>query len=133
MVLSMSKTEMSKREVKKLQNRPEEGQGMPLVERLRADLRSAMKARQNGTVTALRKMLSTIDNAGAVEVDTSYVPLVGITKDVPRRELSDEQLLDLLRIEADERRSALAEFERLGKPVEAEQMRLELDLFARYL
>jgi uncharacterized protein YqeY len=104
-----------------------------LVERLRADLRNAMKARQSSAVIALRTMLSTIDNAGAVEVDPSFVPLTGVTKDVPRRELSEEQQLDLLRAEAEGRRTALETYEALGKHAEAEQMRLELEVFARYV
>ena len=118
------------------ENSPNQPKAMPsvlLVERLRADLRNAMKARQSGVVLALRKMLATIDNASAVEVDTSFVPLTGITNDVPRRERSEAELLDLLRVEADERRSALAEYERLGKHAEAEQLRLEVELFARYV
>jgi uncharacterized protein YqeY len=78
-------------------------------------------------------MLSIIDNAGAVEVDTSVVPLSGISKDVPRRELSEAQIVDLLRAEAAARDSAMITYEQLGKHEEAQRLRLELDVFARYL
>jgi hypothetical protein len=78
-------------------------------------------------------MLSIIDNAGAVEVDTSIVPLFGISKDVPRRELSEAQIVDLLRAEAAARHSAAIRYEQLGKHEEAQRLYLELDVFARYL
>jgi uncharacterized protein YqeY len=104
-----------------------------LVERLKADLRSAMKARESSTVMTLRAMLSALDNATAVEVDASFVPLYGRTPDVPRRELSEAQQLEILRTEAESRRSTMRQFEQLGKVEDAARMRAELEVFARYL
>jgi uncharacterized protein len=65
---------------------------LPLRARLKADLPKAMKARQSNAVTALRTVLAAIDNAEAVEVDTSLVPLVGISNDVPRKVLTEEDV-----------------------------------------
>jgi uncharacterized protein YqeY len=106
---------------------------MQLVDRLKADLRSAMKARDNIRIATLRMIVSALDNATAVEVDTSYVPLVGLTPDVPRRELSDAQQRAILHQEADGRRNALRRYQELGKSDEAERMRAELAVLTPYL
>jgi uncharacterized protein len=106
---------------------------MPVIIRMKADLLTAIKARQNSAVAALRSMLSAIDNAGAVEVDTSVVPLVGISADVPRRVLSEAEVWELLRAEAKVRQSAIARYEELGKIEDAERLRAELEVVARYL
>jgi uncharacterized protein YqeY len=106
---------------------------MSLVEQLRADLRMAMKARDSARVNALRTILSALDNATAVEVDTSYVPLQSITPDVPRREVSEAEQRAILRAEADGRRRAIEQYEQNGKKQEAARLQAELDVFAAYL
>jgi uncharacterized protein len=106
---------------------------MPIVIRMKADLLIAMKARQSSAVAALRSMLSAIDNAGAVDVDPSIVPLVGRSADVPRRVLSEAEVWALLRAEAGARRSAIASYEELGKIEEAARLRAELEVVTRYL
>jgi uncharacterized protein YqeY len=106
---------------------------MPVIERLKADLRGAMKARDSARVMTLRTMVAALDNATAVEVDSSYVPLAGRTPDVPRRELGEEQQLDILRAEAAGRRKAVEQYERLGQQEEAARVRAELAVFAAYV
>src|SRR5688572_11759951 len=103
------------------------------MERLKADLRGAMKARANVRGMTLRTMISTLDNATAVELDPSSVPLTGRTPDVPRREVSEHAQLDLVRGEATRRRRALQQYEDLGKVAEAARLRAELEVFAEYL
>lgn len=107
--------------------------GIELVERLKADLRAAMKVRDNVRLMTLRTMISALDNATAVEVDTSFVPMEGRTPDVPRRELDEQEQLAILRAEADRRRSALRQYKALGKLDEAARLRAELQVFADYL
>jgi hypothetical protein len=104
-----------------------------IVERLKADLRTAMKDRQSSRVVALRTMLSALDNAGAVEVDPSFVPLAGRTPDVPRKELSEDEQLTILRREALGRLASIQQYERLGKLEEAARLRAELEAFAGYV
>lgn len=104
-----------------------------LVERLKADLKVAMKERQSSRVIALRTMLSALDNASAVEVDRSFVPLEGRTPDVPRKELSEEEQLDILRREAQGRLASIHKYEQLGKLDEAARLRAELLAFAGYV
>ena len=104
-----------------------------LVDRLKAHLRHAMKSRDVVVTMTLRTMLSALDNATAVEVDRSYVPMAGRTPDVPRRELSEHEQIELLQHEAEGRRRALQQYEQLGKDAEAMQLRRELEVFALYL
>lgn len=106
---------------------------MGVVERLKADLLRAMKARDIVRVSTLRTMLSALDNATAVEVDPSFVPLQGVTPDVPRRELSEADQLDLLRVEAVQRRKAALHYETLGKQDEATRLWAEVAVFADYV
>jgi hypothetical protein len=100
---------------------------------LKTDLRTAMKVRDTLRVATLRTMISALDNATAVAVDTSLVPLEGRTPDVPRRELNVQEQLDILRAEAAGRRSAVERYERLGKEQEAARIRAELEVFGPYL
>src|SRR3954462_11119316 len=106
---------------------------MSLVARLKADLTNAMKAQDTLRVATLRTMLSALDNATAVDVDPSYVPLQGMTPDVPRKELDEADQLAILLAEADARRRAIEQYEKIGKHHEAAHLRAELEQFAAYL
>lgn len=106
---------------------------MSLRERLKADLKTAMKARQLHTINTLRTALAAIDNAEAVDVDPSFVPLNGITKDVPRKVLSEADMDAILRAEAENMRTALAHYEAGGKTAEAEILREKLNTLLPYL
>ena len=106
---------------------------MSLVERMKSDLLASMKARDSIRVATLRTMISALDNAGAVPVDTHIVPMSGLTPDVPRRELSEDEQLDILRGEADGRRKALRQYETLGQTDVALRLRAELDVITGYL
>lgn len=109
------------------------GEPVSLVGRLKMDLLEAMKARALVRVATLRTMISALDNATAVEVDPSFVPLQGRTPDVPRRELSEQEQLAILRAEAASRRSAVERYSGLGKMTEAAHIQQELEVFAPYL
>lgn len=106
---------------------------MTIFEQLKADLLKARKARDGVRVETLRTMISALDNATAVEVDASFVPIEGHTPDVPRRELSEQDCLGILRVEAEGRQSALAQYEQLGRANEAARLREELAIVAEYL
>ena len=106
---------------------------MSLRTQLKTDLRHAMKARQKETVTALRILLAAIDNAEAVQTDTSFVPVAGRTNDVPRKLLTEAHIQQILQAEAAKQREALAECERLGQNDAAEQIRAELAVMSKYL
>lgn len=69
-----------------------------LEERLKADLRWALRARDRTVVAALRAAVAAIDNAGSVGIpEDGRAPVVGKAADVPRRELTEEDVVGILR------------------------------------
>jgi hypothetical protein len=84
-------------------------------------------------VSTLRSTLAEIDNAEAVEVDTSFVPLVGRTNDVPRKVLTEAEIRAILQSEADQIKLALAEYERVGRVEKAAELQAAWELLAGYL
>lgn len=90
-----------------------------LKDRLRSDLTAAMKAREQIRAGALRMVLTAITNA---EVAGKQA-----------RELTDEQILDVLTSEAKKRREAAAAFAAGGREEKAAQERAELAVITEYL
>jgi uncharacterized protein YqeY len=96
------------------------GTGMSaLKERLRGDLTAAMKGREQIRAGALRMVLTAITNA---EVAGKQA-----------RELTDEQILDVLTSEAKKRREAAVAFAEGGREEKAAQERAELAVITEYL
>lgn len=108
---------------------------MQLREQMKADLRQAMKARQNATVATLRTILAAIDNAEAVPVDatTPIIPLATQSPDVPRKVLSAADIQAIVQKEIADLRAASAEYARLGQTAEAERLQIAANLLAGYL
>ena len=102
-------------------------------QRLKVDLLRAMKARQMKVVSTLRSTLAEIDNAEAVEVDTSVVPLVGRSNDVPRKILTEAEIRAILQREADQITMALADYERRGRVEKTAELQAAWDLLMGYL
>lgn len=95
-------------------------QTMPeLVDRIDADLRQAMRDRNQAAKLALRAVKTAL-----IEVSTS-----GEQAHV----LSEEEVMAVLQREAKRRREAADEFERLGDPVRAAAEREELAVLETYL
>jgi uncharacterized protein len=90
-----------------------------LKDRLRADLTAAMKARDKARSSTLRMVMTAITNA-EVAGDTA-------------RELSDEEVTDVLTKEAKRRREAATAFEEGGRTESAAKERAEADVIAEYL
>ncbi len=105
----------------------------PIREQLKAGLAKAMKARQTSVISALRTILSEIDNAEAVEFTASAVPVVGLSKDVPRKILSEVEMRSILKREYHGIKQSLKEYQRLEKHEEAGQLQAELEALASYL
>jgi uncharacterized protein len=76
----------------------------------------------------LCSMLGAIDNAEAVEV----VQLAGVTE-VARRELSEEQIRDLMNTEIDERLTAANDYVEHGHADQAAALRAEATVLADLL
>jgi hypothetical protein len=101
-----------------------------LRQRLQSDLRAAMKARARRDVAVLRQLIAAIDNAGAVPVP----PKTELNQcEVERRSLGIDDIRALLQHEFDLRRRAADEFSSLGRTVEAESAKFEIDVVARYM
>lgn len=92
---------------------------------LRAALRDAMRAKQPGLVSVLREALAAIDAAEAVDLAAAPSAQAGVIAggvaglgagDVPRRVLSADEVLTVLRDEVRARRAAAAEYAALGQP-----------------
>jgi uncharacterized protein len=101
-----------------------------LRQRLQSDLRAAMKARAGRDVAVLRQLIAAIDNAGAVPVPPKTEP---IQCEVERLSLGSDEIQALLQHEFDLRRRAADEFNSLGRTVEAESAKFEMDVVARYM
>jgi len=106
---------------------------MPLRQRLKADLLGAMKARQNHVVSTLRSTLAEIDNAEAVEVDASFVPMAGRSNDVPRKVLTEAEIRAILQSEADQIKLALAEYGSVGRAEKAAELQAAWEVLVGYL
>lgn len=98
-----------------------------------------MKARDRSAVSALRSVLAAIDNAEAVDTgDVKAGALedsaVGVgAAEALRRDLTDEDIDQILRREIDERRDAAAEYDRLGAADRRDQLTAEADTLAGFL
>jgi len=99
-------------------------------QRLQSDLRAGIKARTVLDVAVLRQLIAAIDNAGAVPLPAGGQP---VQSEVERRSLGFDYIQALLLREFDLRRHAADEFSRLGRTVEAETAKMEMDIVGRYL
>ena len=89
--------------------------GTGLRHDLTAALPVAMRERDRVAVNALRSALARIANAEAVHIDTvppagamEHAPVGAGAADAPRRELTDDEVSDLVEAEASEREHAAA-------------------------
>ena len=106
--------------------------------RLRADLRTAMKARNATDAKVIRSLVAALDNAEApaLPVDQKPAeahPFASRSAEVERLRLTWPQVHDILRGELQERERAAAEFARLSKPEHAAALREEAIVITRYL
>lgn len=107
-----------------------------LHDRLKEDLRQAMKARDGDRVDALRMGVAALDNAGAVGIDDrgpAMPPIIGLSPDSDRRQVSSSEAERLLQTEVDQLRSAAESFRVAGRPDEAQRQDRMADVLAAYL
>ncbi len=106
---------------------------MDIRERLKADLLAARKAGDGESVDQVRILLAAISNAEAVELDASHPREVEGWAEVPRRRLTPGDLAGIFRREAEDLRTAAADYERNGQPGEAARLQARATLVDRYL
>ncbi len=113
-----------------------------LRRRFRESLKVAFTARDNIAVAAIRSAMSAIDNAEAVDASRAPAPKGGTSADIrlgvgageaARRELSDQDVLEIVRAEVSERTAVAVEYERLGRVDEASRLRAEANTLASIL
>lgn len=109
-----------------------------LKDRLRADLKLAMKARNSPEASLLRSLLAAIDNAEAPAQSAEQSSAVSRSfaegaAEVGRLALSGAQLNQLLMAECDARLEAAADMVKLGQSERAKMLRAEAALVKRYL
>lgn len=90
-----------------------------LKDRLRADLTTAMKARDEVRSSTLRMVLTAVTNAEVAGKEA--------------RELSDDDIVGVLSTEAKKRREAAVAFDEGGRAESAAKERAEADVIADYL
>jgi uncharacterized protein YqeY len=90
-----------------------------LKDRLRADLTTSIKARDEIRSSTLRMVLTSITNAEVAGKEA--------------RELTDEDVLGVLTSEGKKRREAAEAFEDAGRPEQAAKERAEFAVLAEYL
>lgn len=103
-----------------------------LRQRINGDLLLAMKAKDSIAISALRSLLSALDNATAVPVDTVAAPVFGRNGDVPRKTLSEADCENIIIAEIGARSVAAEEYERLGRDDAAAHVRAERAVLERY-
>jgi len=89
----------------------------PLFDRINSDLITAMKAKDEATVSALRMLKSALKYK---EVDL-------------KRELKDEDVIDVLSHQAKQRRESVESFEKGGRPELAAKEKVEMALIETFL
>lgn len=92
---------------------------MPLKDRLRADLTTAMKARDEVRTRTLRMALTSVSNEEVAGKES--------------RELTDDEVLKILAREAKRRREAAAAFQEAGRDEQAAAERAEDAVLSDYL
>lgn len=113
-----------------------------LQARLRADLLTARKARDTAATAVLRSTLAAVSNAEAQPLaETSLAaegPIAGAAigvgaTEAARRELTDDDVRDIISGEQSERLAAAADLESHGATEKAGQLRAEAELLAAYV
>lgn len=94
---------------------------MSIVEQIKTDMKDAMRAKDAQALTALRGLLSAFTNE-----------LVAIGR-TPQDTLSDDETLVVIKRASKQRKDAIEQFEKGGRPELAESEKIELAVIEKYL
>jgi hypothetical protein len=81
----------------------------------------------------LRTLIAAMENATAVDVETSTEPKLGLGHDQPRRALNDEDVTGIIRAERDELVDAAIRYRELGLVEEVVDLERRARIVERYL
>ncbi|WP_068277105.1 GatB/YqeY domain-containing protein [Aldersonia kunmingensis] len=113
--------------------------GVELRDRMRAALRAAMRVRDKPAARALRSALAAIDNAESAGITDdrpagTIEDAAGLgAAEVSRRHLDTAQIEAIVRTEITERHTTAQEYERIGRPERAAELRHEAGVLAEQL
>jgi uncharacterized protein YqeY len=104
------------------------GTSQDIEEQLRAELKAAMRSRDQPAVRALRTALAAIANAEAPTVKRQgwQEPVVGELVEHERLELSVDDVHRILQTQVTERRAAIEEYSALGRAADADELAAEV-------
>jgi uncharacterized protein YqeY len=102
-----------------------------MEDRMRADLKQAMKDRDGVATVALRTALAAIANAEAVPDDGSLAPTHGRLVDHPRRVLTPGDVRAIVRHQIDDRRDTIGQIAAHGGATD--DLSAQIDVLERYL
>jgi len=103
---------------------------------IRADLRAAMSAKAMGEIAVLRTLLSALDNAEAVPLAPERYTerkFGDPATEVPRKQLSADEVAAILGAEQREKLTVADTLERTGRAADAEKLKADAAIVARYL
>jgi uncharacterized protein YqeY len=104
-----------------------------LVASVRADLRAAQQRRDRATMSPLREILSIVDNAGAVEARQGHDYTGWAPTEVPRREVTIDEVRVRLRATVTERHEAASTYRALEQHDHADELEREAAIIEGYL
>ncbi|WP_328397602.1 GatB/YqeY domain-containing protein [Nocardia sp. NBC_00416] len=119
--------------------KPEMDDVSPVRDRLRAALTTAMKARDRQTTALLRATLAAVDNAEAVGIGAQRAGAVEAASigpgsaEVPRRELGEAEIIEIVRSEIADRLSAAGAYEAAGRSDRAGTLHAEAAILATFV
>lgn len=105
---------------------------MNVVERLRADLTAARLERHTTEISMIRTLIAAVENAEAIESDGSKEHKVGLGHDLPRRTLTDDDIVGILERERGELVDAIAHYRVLGLSAHLQELEERLRIVDRY-
>ena len=105
-----------------------------LKDRLRADLKTAMREGNQAEIAVIRTLIAAIDNAEAVPIEgfEERLRLRESVGEVRRGELDAASLEAVLAAETHSRLAAAEDYERHGRAEDAARLRREAELIAGY-
>ena len=82
----------------------------PLIDQLNMDILNARRGQDRFTATTLQEVVAAIDNAGAVPVPETIHSIGTGSTEVPRRELSAQDIQEIIQHEITELHRAIKQF-----------------------
>jgi uncharacterized protein len=101
---------------------------------IRGDLENQLRTtRDRVEISTLRTLIAAVENAAAVDIETTSEPKLGLGHDQPRRALSDEDVAMIITAERDELVDAAVRYRDLGLVDEVADLESRARIVERYL